>query len=52
MIIFFTKSYSHHLLMSEIQKAYQLGASILLGGIGGFGTAIPVAFRLYQVDWF
>ena len=26
--------------------------SLLLGGIGGFGTAVPVAFRLYQVDWF
>ena len=49
---FFTKSYSPNLLMPEIQKAYQLGANLLLGGIGGFGTAVPVAFRLYQVDWF
>ena len=49
---YFTKQYSPRLLITKIQQAYQLGADLLSGGIGGFGMASPMGFRLYQVDWF
>ena len=49
---YFTKQYSPKLLITKIQQAYQLGADLLSGSIGGFGMASPMGFRLYQVDWF
>lgn len=49
---YFTKYYSANLLFSNIHKAYELGADLLSGGIGGFGNAVYRDFRLYQVDWF
>ena len=49
---YFTKNYSPNLLMKEMQLAFQLGADILSGGIGGFGRALKRAFHLYEVDWF
>ena len=49
---YFTKQYSPKLLIAKIQQSYQLGADLLSGGIGGFGMATPMGFRLYQVDWF
>ena len=49
---YFTKNYSPKLLMAEMQLAFQLGADILSGGIGGFGRAVKRGFHLYEVDWF
>lgn len=49
---YFTQHYSTSLLFSRIYRAYELGADILSGGIGGFGQAYRRDFRLYQVDWF
>ena len=49
---YFTKNYSPKLLMTEMQLAFQMGADILSGGIGGFGGAIKRGFHLYEVDWF
>ena len=48
---FFTEQYTARLLISQIQRAYQLGADLLSGGIGGFGRAIPRGSGLYEVDW-
>ena len=47
----FTKSYSPKLLVTEIQKAHQLGADILIGS-GAYSGAIKKYFRLYQIDSF
>lgn len=49
---FFTKYYSPKLWMQSVVEAHRLGADILSGGIGGFGTALPRGSRLYEVDWF
>lgn len=49
---YFTENYSSGLLIKEIYEAYEQGADILLGGIGGFGQAIPVGYRRYWIDSF
>lgn len=49
---YFTKQYSPRILITKIQQAYQLGADLLSGGIGGFGMDSLIGFRLYQVYWF
>jgi len=48
---YFTEHYSKHLLIQSIMNAHNKGADTLSGGIGGFGTAIPVSKHLYWVDW-
>ena len=48
----FARHYSPKLWMHAILEAHRLGADVLAGGIGGFGTALPRGFRLYEVDWF
>src|SRR5690606_24710654 len=39
----FTQHYSKRYLVVNIIEAYQQGADILSGGVGAFGTAVPVA---------
>ncbi len=48
----FTEAYNYDYLLSNIAGAYAQGAELLNGGIGGFGTAIPVAANRCCVDWF
>lgn len=48
----FTFAYDSHLFLQDVHTAADLGCQILLGGIGGFGNAIPVKQRLLWVDWF
>ena len=48
----FTPQYSKEYLLASIVGADEQGAELLSGGIGGFGTAVPVAANRYWVDWF
>ena len=48
----FTPAYNCQYLLDNIIGAYEQGADLLSGGIGGFGTAIPVAPNRYRIDWF
>ena len=48
----FTPQYSKEYLLSSIVGADEQGAELLSGGIGGFGTAVPVASNRHWVDWF
>lgn len=48
----FTSAYSKEYLLASIIGANEQGAELLSGGIGGFGTAVPVAANRYWVDWF
>lgn len=49
---FFTEHYTPEYLFSNIFQAKQQGSLLLNGGIGGFGTALPVSPNRYWVDWF
>lgn len=49
---FFTEAYSKEKLFRNIMEAHEQGVDVLSGGIGGFGTAVPVARDRYWVDWF
>lgn len=48
----FSSEYSKDYLLASIVGANEQGAELLSGGIGGFGTAVPVACNRYWVDWF
>lgn len=48
---YFTENYSSDYLLDNILGAFEQGADILSGGIGGFGYAVPVAKNRYWVDW-
>lgn len=48
----FTENYSAMSLIRHIVGAAEQGCDILMGGIGGFGVAVPVANSRYWVDWF
>ena len=48
----FTEAYNPDYLLSNIAAAHVQGAELLNGGIGGFGTAVPVAQNRCCVDWF
>ena len=48
----FTSAYSKEYLLASIIGADEQGSELLSGGIGGFGTAVPVASNRYWVDWF
>lgn len=48
----FTETYNYDYLLSNIAGAYEQGAELLNGGIGGFGTAVPVSANRSCVDWF
>ena len=48
----FTPQYSKEYLLASIVGANEQDSELLSGGIGGFGTAVPVAANRYWVDWF
>jgi len=48
----FTEAYSKEFLFKNIIEAHQQGAEILSGGIGGFGSSIPVAENRYWIESF
>ena len=48
----FTESYSCKMLIDSIIEADQHGANILIGGIGGYKNAVPLANALCWVDNF
>ena len=48
----FTSAYSKEFLLASIVGANEQGSELLSGGIGGFGTAVPVAANRSWVDWF
>ncbi|MDD2284487.1 MAG: glycosyltransferase [Paludibacter sp.] len=48
----FTPQYSKEYLLVNIIQANEQDSELLSGGIGGFGTAVPVAANRYWVDWF
>ena len=47
----FTEYYDRDRLIQNIIDASTQGVLLLSGGIGGFGTAIPITANLYWVDW-
>lgn len=49
---YFTEHYSRKILMKHISEAYIQGAELLIGGIGGFGSAFPVTHSRYWIDWY
>ncbi|MFA6702973.1 MAG: glycosyltransferase [Dysgonamonadaceae bacterium] len=48
----FSNNYSRNLLFRNIIEAEKMGVEILLGGISGFGVAVPTASNLYWIDWY
>lgn len=48
----FTNIYDKEMFLASIVGAYRQGAELLNGGIGGFGTAVPVSPTRCWVDWF
>lgn len=48
----FTDAYTSEMLNSNIEKANQLGADIVLGGVSWCNTAVPVSEQLFWVDRF
>ncbi len=49
---FFTFHYQRRKFITQVVEAYQQGAEILSGGVGGFGRVSPVGIERYQTDWF
>lgn len=48
----FTKHYTKEYLFENIEEAYEKGADILLGGIGGCTYAMPVAKNRFWIEHF
>lgn len=48
----FTKDYERDLFFKNIIDAASQHVEILIGGIGGFGSAVPITLNRYWVDWF
>lgn len=48
----FTAHYSKDYFFTQLLAAQRQGAELVNGGIGGFGTAVPVALHRSWVDWF
>jgi len=48
----FTPGYSKTLFLQTILQAHELGAELLCGGIGGFGTTIPVTDSTWWINSF
>lgn len=48
----FTENYSSSNFIRNIVGAVEQGCDIMMGGIGGFGVAVPVTNSRYWVDWF
>lgn len=49
---YFTEHYDKSGFLTHVVEAYQQGAELLIGGVGGFGAALPVAPSRYWVDWY
>lgn len=49
---YFTAHYAPQELFVHIRDAYAQGAQLLSGGIGGFGSAFPVAPGRFWMDWY
>lgn len=48
----FTENYSSSDFIRNVVKANEQGCDIMMGGVSDFGTAIPIAYSRYWVDWF
>lgn len=48
----FTEHYNKDSLIRNIIEASEQSVELLLGGIGGFGNAVPITSERYWVDWF
>ncbi len=48
----FTNDYNRLNLFRAIISAGEIGAEILLGGVGGFGDAVHVTSNLFWTNWF
>lgn len=48
----FTSAYSKEYFFANIIAANNQESELLSGGIGGFGTAVPVDSNRYWIDWF
>lgn len=48
----FTREYSRELLTLKLIQSYQMGCSILSGGIGYFDVAVPLVKNLYWIGSF
>ncbi|WP_231562253.1 hypothetical protein [Alistipes sp. ZOR0009] len=48
----FTRHYSKENLFKNIITAYKYNVELLSGGIGGFGTALPVNSSLFWINWY
>lgn len=48
----FTEHYSPEILFDHIINAHRQGAELLSGGIGNFGTALPVAPSRFWINWY
>ena len=49
---FFTSTYTFDFLLKNLKIANEKGADLLIGGVSGFGSTIPVDKNLYLVDWY
>ena len=48
----FTENYNRDILIRNIIEASEQSVELLLGGIGGFGNAVPITSERYWIDWF
>ena len=48
----FTPAYTKEMFLETIIKAHELGVEMLCGGIGGFGTTIPVTEHTWWINSF
>lgn len=48
----FSANYDRDSLFRNIIEAEKMGVEILLGGISGYGVAVPTASNLYWIDWY
>lgn len=48
----FTENYDKNYLFYNIAKAEKKNVELLMGGVSGFGMAVPVSHNLYWIDWY
>lgn len=49
---YFTEYYNKEQFIAHIIEAHEQGTQLLIGGVGGFGSAFPTAPSRYWVDWY
>lgn len=49
---YFTEHYDKGKLIDHITEAYKQRAELVIGGVGGFGCALPVGPSRYWIDWY